>query len=150
VHAASFPTPVEARLVDLLRAAGRLRVSLVAEIGNVIVGHIAFSPVAAASTAAGAGLAPIAVIEAHRRRGVAADLVRKGLDACRQAGVGWVVVLGDPAYYARFGFRAASEFGLRDDYGGGDAFQAVELIRGALPVGAGLVRYSEEFAALGV
>jgi putative acetyltransferase len=150
VHAASFPTPVEARLVDLLRAAGRLRVSLVAEIGDVIVGHIAFSPVAAASTAAGAGLAPIAVIEAHRRRGVAAELVRKGLDACRQAGVGWVVVLGDPAYYARFGFRAASEFGLRDDYGGGDAFQAVELIRGGLPVGAGLVRYSEEFAALGV
>jgi putative acetyltransferase len=138
------------RLVDLLRAAGRLRVSLVAEIGNVIVGHIAFSPVAAASTAAGAGLAPIAVIEAHRRRGVAAELVRKGLDACRQAGVGWVVVLGDPAYYARFGFRAASDFGLRDDYGGGDAFQAVELIRGGLPVGAGLVRYSEEFAALGV
>jgi putative acetyltransferase len=125
-------------------------VSLVAEIGDVIVGHIAFSPVAAASTAAGAGLAPIAVIEAHRRRGVAAELVRKGLDACRQAGVGWVVVLGDPAYYAGFGFRAASEFGLRDDYGGGDAFQAVELIRGALPVGAGLVRYSEEFAALGV
>ena len=150
MHAASFPTPVEARLVDLLRAAGRLRVSLVAEIGNVIVGHIAFSPVAAASTAAGAGLAPIAVIEAHRRRGVAAELVRKGLDACRHAGVGWVVVLGDPAYYARFGFRAASEFGLRDDYGGGDAFQGVELIRGALPVGAGLVRYSEEFAALGV
>ena len=150
MHAASFPTPVEARLVDLLRAAGRLRVSLVAEIGDVIVGHIAFSPVAAASTAAGAGLAPIAVIEAHRRRGVAAELVHKGLDACRQAGVGWVVVLGDPAYYARFGFRAASDFGLRDDYGGGDAFQAVELIRGALPVGAGLVRYSEEFAALGV
>jgi putative acetyltransferase len=150
VHAASFPTPAEARLVDLLRAAGRLRVSLVAEIGNVIVGHIAFSPVAAASTAAGAGLAPIAVIEAHRRRGVAAELVRKGLDACRQAGVGWVVVLGDPAYYARFGFRAASDFGLRDDYGGGDAFQAVELIRGALPVGAGLVRYAEEFATLGV
>jgi putative acetyltransferase len=125
-------------------------VSLVAEIGDVIVGHIAFSPVAAASTAAGAGLAPIAVIEAHRRRGVAAELVRKGLDACRQAGVGWVVVLGDPAYYARFGFRAASDFGLRDDYGGGDAFQAVELIRGALPVGAGLVRYAEEFATLGV
>jgi len=150
VHAASFPTPAEARLVDLLRAAGRLRVSLVAEVGGVIVGHVVFSPVTAASTAAGAGLAPIAVIESHRRRGIGAELVRKGLDACREAGVGWVVVLGEPAYYARFGFRAASEFGLRDDYGGGAAFQAVELVRGALPVGAGLVRYAEEFATLGV
>jgi putative acetyltransferase len=150
VHAASFPTPAEARLVDLLRAAGRLRVSLVAEVGGVIVGHVVFSPVTAASTAAGAGLAPIAVIESHRRRGIGAELVRKGLDACREAGVGWVVVLGEPAYYARFGFRAASDFGLRDDYGGGAAFQAVELVRGALPVGAGLVRYAEEFATLGV
>lgn len=150
VHAASFPTPAEARLVDLLRAAGRLRVSLVAEVGGVIVGHVAFSPVTAASTATAAGLAPIAVIESHRRRGIGAELVRKGLDACREAGVGWVVVLGEPAYYARFGFRAASDFGLRDDYGGGVAFQAVELVRGALPVGTGLVRYAEEFATLGV
>jgi len=125
-------------------------VSLVAEIGGVIVGHIAFSPVTAASTTAGTGLAPIAVFEAHRRQSIGAELVRTGFDACREAGVGWVVVLGDPAYYARFGFRAASDFGLRGDYGGGAAFQAVELIPGALPVGAGLVRYAEEFATLGV
>jgi putative acetyltransferase len=149
VHAGSFPTAAEARLVDLLRAAGSLRVSLVAEVGDAIVGHVAFSPVSAASGTAGAGLAPLAVVAQHRGRGIGAELVRKGLHACRAAGIGWVVVLGQPTYYARFGFRPASNFGLRDEYRGGSAFQAIELIRGALPVGAGLVRYAEEFATLG-
>jgi putative acetyltransferase len=149
VHATSFPTPAEARLVDLLRAAGRLRVSLVAEVGGAVVGHIAFSPVTTASGATGAGLAPVAVAEPHRRRGIAAGLVRAGLKACRAAGFGWAVVLGEPGYYSRFGFRPAAEFGLADEYGGGPAFQAIELIPGALPVGAGLVRYAPEFASVG-
>ena len=149
VHAASFPTELEARLVGLLRTAGRLPVSLVAKVGGAVVGHIAFSPVTAASGAAGAGLAPVAVAEPHRRQGVAAELVRLGLEACRIAGFGWVVVMGEPAYYSRFGFRPAAEFGLSDEYGGGQAFQAIELVPGALPVGAGLVRYAPEFAAVG-
>lgn len=149
VHAASFPTDLEARLVDLLRAAGRLRVSLVAEAGGAVVGHIAFSPVTAASSAAGAGLAPVAVALPHRRQGIAAALIRAGLEACRAAGFGWAVVMGEPAYYSRFGFRPATEFGLADEYGGGPAFQALELVPGALPVGAGLVRYAPEFAAVG-
>jgi putative acetyltransferase len=149
VHAASFPTDLESRLVDLLRGAGRLSVSLVAEVGGAIIGHIAFSPVTAASGAVGAGLAPVAVAEVHRRQGIAAGLVTAGLKACRAAGFGWAVVLGEPTYYSRFGFRPASEFGLFDEYGGGQAFQAIELVAGALPVGAGLVRYAPEFAAVG-
>jgi len=149
VHAASFPTELEARLVGLLRAAGRLPVSLVAEIGGAVVGHIAFSPVTAGSGAAGAGLAPVAVAAPHRRQGIAAELVRAGLEACRAAGFGWAVVMGEPAYYSRFGFRPAAKFGLADEYGGGPAFQAIELVPGALPRGAGLVRYAPEFAVVG-
>lgn len=149
LNAASFPSDGEARLVDRLRAAGRLPVSLVAEVGGSVVGHVAFSPVTSASGAVGAGLAPVAVGLAHRRQGIAAELVRAGLEACRMAGFGWVVVLGEPAYYARFGFRPAAGYGLTDEYGGGMAFQAVELVPGALPVGAGLVRYAPEFALLG-
>ncbi len=148
VHAGSFPSADEARLVGLLRDAGRLSVSLVAEIDGEIVGHVAFSPVIVASGAIGAGLAPLAVIESYRRRGVAAELIRGGLAKCRVAGFCWAVVLGEPEYYVRFGFRAASEFGLSDEYGGGAAFQAMELRAGALPVGAGLVRYAPEFASL--
>src|SRR4051812_33536835 len=89
VHAAGFPTEDEARLVDQLRAGGRLTLSLVAEVDGLIVGHVGFSPVTAASGAAGTGMAPVAVLEAYRRRGVAAELIRAGLEACRAAGVGW-------------------------------------------------------------
>jgi putative acetyltransferase len=148
VHAASFPTAVEARLVDLLRQAGHLSLSLVAEREGTVVGHVALSPVSTATGAIGAGLAPVAVWAAHRRQGIAARLIEAGLAGCRAAGFGWAVVMGEPAYYARFGFRPAHEFGLTDEYGGGPAFQAVELIPGRLPWGAGLVRYAPEFASL--
>jgi putative acetyltransferase len=151
LHAACFPSDAEAQLVDLLRAAGRLSVSLVAVVNGALAGHVALSPVtvAAATAVPGAGLAPLAVAAGWRRRGVGADLVRGSLAAARVAGFGWVVVLGEPSYYARFGFRPASGRGLQDEYGGGAAFQALELVAGAVPVGAGLVRYAPEFAAVG-
>jgi putative acetyltransferase len=147
---ASFPTGAEARLVEALRAAGRLSVSLVAEAEGAVVGHVAFSPVAAEARAAGVGLAPVAVAPGHRRRGVGASLVHHGLAACVRAGFAFAVVLGDPAYYSRFGFRAASGWGLTDEYGGGAAFQARELRPRGVPRGAGLIRYAPEFRGLAV
>jgi putative acetyltransferase len=148
VHRESFPTPAEARLVDLLRDAGHLTVSLVAVLGDTVIGHVAFSPVTVAAGAPGVGLAPLAVLEPHRRKGIAARLVEAGLTACRDRGFCWVVVLGEPAYYSRFGFLPAMAFGLFDEYGGGPAFQAMELTPGGLPVRAGLVRYAPEFISL--
>src|SRR6185295_5905953 len=123
--------------VDALRAAGRLTVSLVAEVDGRVVGHVAFSPVDVPSSRAGEGLAPLAVAEDFRRQGIGAALVAAGLEACRAAGVGFVVVLGEPAYYGRFGFRPAREFGLVDEYRGGDAFQLLELRDGTVPAGGG-------------
>lgn len=149
VHLACFPGPAEADLVDALRAAGRLTFSLVAEADGTIVGHVAFSPVTASGAPNGIGIAPVAVASSHRRQGIAAELIRAGLDACRAAGFAWTVVLGEPHYYGRFGFQAATGFGLSDEYGGGAAFQAMELSPGGVPVGAGLVRYAPEFAAFG-
>lgn len=152
VHAACFPTDAEARLVDVLREAGRLCVSTVAVVKGEVVGHVAFSPVTLQGEAdggTGVGLAPIAVNEAFRCQGIAASLVREGLGACRAAGYGWAVVLGDPHYYARFGFHPATSFGLYDEYGGGDAFQAMELVANSIPRNAGLVRYAPEFVMVG-
>lgn len=104
---------------------------------------------AAGAGAPGAGLARPRSWRPTVSGGVGAALVRAGLDSCATAGFGWIVVLGDPAYYARFGFRPAAEAGLRDEYGGGPAFQVLELRAGALPAGAGLARYAPEFASLG-
>jgi putative acetyltransferase len=147
VHSASFPTPAEARLVDALRASGRLTISLVAHADNAVVGHVAFSPVSIGDIReAGLGLGPVAVLSPWRRRGVAAALIERGLWTCSQLGVGFVVVLGEPHYYRRFGFRRASTRGLKDEYGGGDAFQALELRPGAIPPGGGRVSYAPEFA----
>jgi putative acetyltransferase len=149
LHEEAFPTPAEARLVDALRASGGLVISLVAEEAGEIAGHVALSPVSTGASPGGLGLAPLAVASGCRRRGVGHSLVRTGLDASRRAGSAFVVVLGEPAYYERFGFTAASGWGLLDEYGAGPAFQVLELRPGGVPRGAGLVRYAEEFALLG-
>ena len=146
IHLASFPTDGESKLVAALRAAGRLVVSLVAVEADAVVGHVAFSPVDLAGASGGIGLAPVAVLPEFRRRGIAAQLIREGVARCSRAGHAFVVVLGEPAYYSRFGFRAASGWGLHDEYGGGDAFQALELQPRSIPAAGGTVRYAPEFA----
>ena len=97
----------EAGIVEGLRNAGALAVSLVAESEDRLVGHVAFSPVRVASAERGwFGLGPLAVAPAWQRRGIGSALVRAGLDRLRTGGARGCVVLGDPAYYGRFGFIA--------------------------------------------
>lgn len=145
---AAFPTAAEARLVDALRASGQLVVSLVAADASGPVGHIAFSPVTVGD-AKGLGLAPLAVLPTHQNRGVAALLVREGLASCGTLDCGFVVVLGEPEYYGRFGFTRASALSLDNEYGVDEAFMVIELRAGALPAEGGLVRYAPEFALVG-
>ena len=95
----------EPELVDALRAAGDLTLSLVAVDGAAIVGHIAFSPVAISDgTRAWYGLGPVSVAPAIQRRGIGSALIRRGLADMGERGAGGIVLLGSPAYYARFGF----------------------------------------------
>src|SRR5262245_48756412 len=115
VNEQAFGRSAEADLVDALRARGRISLSLVAERGGEVVGHILFSPVrvdSARGSIAGLGLAPMSVLPAHQRTGIGSLLVRAGLDECRRADHGWVVVLGHPEYYPRFGFVPARRHGL--------------------------------------
>ena len=149
VHASAFPTDAEARLVDGLRAGGHLSLSFVADDEGRIVGHVAFSPVTLAGTADGLGLAPLSVTPKHQRTGIGSQLVQAGLAAAASAGIRFVVVLGHPGYYPRFGFRRAAEVRLRNEYGADEAFMVLELRPGSLPPGGGLVRYGAEFSAWG-
>ncbi len=151
VNRAAFARPAEADLVDLLRARGKLVLSLVAESQGTIVGHIAFSRVALdmRPDLRGVGLAPMAVLPTMQRRSIGSLLVREGL--CRCADMKWdfAVVLGHPDYYPRFGFAAASSYGLRCAWDVPDGvFMACELRPGALAAVQGLVAYEPEFNAL--
>jgi putative acetyltransferase len=147
--ATAFPTDQEALLVDRLRENGRLSISLVAEVEDTIVGHIAFSPVTikhANTELIGAGLAPVAVLPQWQRRGVGAQLVRAGLSASTKAGTRFIIVLGEPDYYRRFGFKNASLWRVTNIYGVDEPFMALELRPDSIH--PGLALYAPEFAGL--
>lgn len=96
----------EAGIVMALRRDGDLTLSLVAE-GDAVIGHIAFSPVTISDGSADwYGLAPLSVQPERQNEGIGAALVRRGLTELQALGAKGCVVLGDPAYYGRFGFVA--------------------------------------------
>jgi len=150
VHLTAFPTVAEADVVERLRGNGKAVIELVASDGDSVVGHIVFSPIALEPLAGtvGLGLGPLAVMPDHEKHGVGRRLIQNGLAACRQWGAGFVVVIGDPPYYTRFGFEPAAKHDLRSEYGAGDAFMVFKLESGALPPPGTLVKYAPEFSIL--
>ena len=149
VNTLAFGRPSEADLVEALRRAGRLAISLVAVRGEDIVGHIAFSPVrivSATSTRDAIGLAPMAVLPACQRQGIGSQLVRAGLARCGEARYDVVVVLGHPHYYPKFGFTPSKPYGITWEREVPDeVFMVKELQPGALARTRGVVQYSPEF-----
>ncbi|MBC9177731.1 GNAT family N-acetyltransferase [Pseudoroseomonas ludipueritiae] len=96
----------EADIVDALRAGSALTLSLVAIKDGVVVGYVAFSPIRISGKMPDwFGLGPVAVERSQRRQGVGRLLTEDGLNRLRASGAGGCVVLGDPTYYARFGFE---------------------------------------------
>jgi putative acetyltransferase len=103
----------EQHIVDALRRTGSLEISLVAEVEGAVIGHVALSPVVIADGAAGwFGLGPIAVLPECQRRGVGSQLMREALRTLRDRAASGCVVLGEPEYYGRFGFRALPDLSL--------------------------------------
>ena len=96
----------EAEIVERLRADGDLTVSLVAEnLDLAIIGHAAFSPIAIPDgTPDWYALGPVSVIPLRQKVGIGSSLTQAGLERLRELGAAGCVVLGDPAYYGRFGF----------------------------------------------
>ncbi len=145
----AFGTPGEAKLIDALREAGAVVLSMVALDGDQVVGHILFSPISIVGDSgrqASIALAPMSVHPNQQRQGIGSQLVSAGLEEIRELGHDSVIVLGHPEYYPRFGFVPASRYGIRcpfpvDD----DVFMALELQAGALADAAGVVRYHSAF-----
>ena len=100
-------------IIDALRAANALTVSLVAEIDGVIVVHIAFSPVSISDGSRDwYGLGPISVLPEYQRHGIGKALVHEGFSALKALGAKGCVLVGEPAYYERFGFKNVPELTL--------------------------------------
>lgn len=124
-------------------------VSMVAVEAGEVVGHVMLSPVSVGGSASAPGLAPLAVRPDRQRRGVGSALVHAALEACRDRGDAALFVLGDPAYYGRFGFVDATPFHLRyHEPVTPGAFQVIELSPGALTGLSGEVRYHRAFDGL--
>lgn len=145
---AAFKAPDEPRLIAMLRQSGDMLLERVALDGDSILGHIAFSRVRVSegdATLKIVALAPLAVRPDLQRRGIGSALVREGLSLLAERGEDIAVVVGDTAYYPRFGF--ATELGRKlTAPWSGPTFMAMELTSGAadrLPVS---IAFAEPFA----
>lgn len=145
-----FGSSAEAQLVAALRNYPTLQ-SLVAVMDDAVVGHIAFSPVTFADASpeiSAYGLAPLAVSPEYQNQGIGTALVRAGLELLEQAGANIIVVLGDPAYYSRFGFQAASMFNITCKWSDCQAAFQVWSPLPAASIPQGLANYAPEFDSL--
>lgn len=149
VNERAFGQRTEADLVDRLRESCAGSVSLVA-VDDGIVGHILFTPVVVATagrTVPGMGLAPMAVLPERQRQGIGSRLVTRGLEILRDRGCPFVVVIGHPDYYPRFGFQPASRHGFACQWDGvpDAAFMILILDANAMRDVSGIAKYREEF-----
>lgn len=140
---AAHTSGTEPFIVRALRRSDALAVSLVALADGAVVGHVAASPVAISDQSPGwYGLGPVAVVPSHQNRGLGCALVQEALRRLKQSGAAGCVVLGEPAYYGRFGFRVDPALVLEGVPPG--YFQALLL---AGPPARGCVTYHPTFAA---
>jgi putative acetyltransferase len=149
VNRAVFGGDAEADLVERLHADGDVLLSLVADDEGRVVGHLLFSrlPIETATGVLSAVLAPLAVLPERQRRGIGAALVRHGLHRCQEHGVAAVIVLGDPAYYGRFGFTVEAAHGLQTPWSG-PHLMAIELMPGGMTALPGIAHYPAAFSSL--
>jgi putative acetyltransferase len=120
VNYQAFGRKEEAEVVNALRDSCSEGISLVAEEEGRVVGHILFTPTiieGEGNCLLGTGLAPLAVLPKYQGKGIGSALVRAGLDEMRMAGEPFVVVVGHPGFYPRFGFERASKYGIQCEYG---------------------------------
>ena len=151
VNELAFGQRTEADLVDKLR--GDESVSLVAD-DNGVVGHILFTSVTIdhqGRRIVGMGLAPMAVHPDRQRQGIGSRLVTRGLEILRERRCPFVVVVGHPDYYPRFGFVRGSSHGLRCEFEGvgEDAFMVMILDPTAMTNVSGVTMYRQEFNETG-
>jgi putative acetyltransferase len=145
LHRRAFGGTVEADLVLALLDDEAPTISLGAHDGSRLLGHVLFSGLEGPPAAL--ALAPVAVDPDMQGQGIGGTLIRAGLEEARKAGWQSVFVLGEPAYYGRFGFRAELAAGAICAWSG-PYLQALELTEGALKDYSGPLEYAAPFQNL--
>lgn len=136
----------EQDLVDALRAAGDLTLSLVAvSPEGEVIGHVGFSPATIDHKTCGwFQMAPVSVTPELQRKGVGSALIRTGIEQLRAEGAGGVAVVGNPVYYERFGFAMID--GLAPDSAHDLPYFRAQVLEGAAPPGT--LRYAPAFGGV--
>jgi putative acetyltransferase len=146
----AFEQSAEADIVDKLRHACPEMLSFVAEDESHVVGHILFTPAAIKSgkrVIQGMALAPMAVLPERQREGIGTKLVEHGLNVLQERSCPFVIVLGHPDYYPRFGFELASRHSIACQWEGvpDEAFMIIIFDEIVMEGVAGVARYRDEF-----
>jgi putative acetyltransferase len=132
-------------IIEALRAAKALTLSLVAEVDGRVVGHIAFSPVTISDgTMHWYGLGPVSVLPQYQRKGIGKALIQEGLSRLKALNAQGCCLVGHPDYYRRFGFKSMS--GLVHEGVPQEVFLALSF-GGHIPQGT--VTFHEAFKANG-
>jgi putative acetyltransferase len=145
----AFGQDQEGNIVDALRSSGAVLLSLVATLNGQVVGHIMYSPVSVGNEVTGAGLGPMAVLPEYQRQGIGSKLVEAGNRKLKDAGCPFIIVVGHPNYYPRFGFRSASAHGIQCEWDvPDDVFMLLVLNQTKMQGVSGLARYRHEFSSV--
>jgi putative acetyltransferase len=150
VNDRAFGTPEEGRIINTLRNVCQETLSLVAVSDEKIVGHIFFSPVTidhGDTQIIGMGLAPMAVLPEFQNQGIGSLLVKEGIQRIKKTDCPFIIVLGHPHYYPRFGFERASIYGLKTQWEDipDEAFMVIILNKSVMSGVSGVAKYRSEF-----
>jgi putative acetyltransferase len=123
--------------------------SLVATLNERVVGHIMYSPVSVAGNVTGAALGSMAVLPEYQRQGIGSKLIEAGIQKLKDAGCPFIIVVGHADYYPRFGFRPASEHGIKCEWNVPDnVFMLLFLDQAKIEGVSGLAKYRHEFSSV--
>jgi len=145
----AFGQDQESNIVDALRGSGAALLSLVATVNDRLVGHIMYSSAVIGDSVTGAALGPMAVLPECQRQGIGSKLVEAGNQKLKDAGCPFIIVVGHADYYPRFGFRPASEHGIKCEWDvPDDVFMLLVLDQAKVQGVSGLARYRHEFSSV--
>jgi putative acetyltransferase len=152
LHDRAFGRTAEGAVVDLLRGTCEGLMSVVAVVDGMVAGHVLFSPAwietEDAGQVAGMGLAPLAVLPEYQGQGIGTELATGALALVRGTSCPFVIVLGNPRYYRRFGFELASGRGIRCKWAlPDDVFMILILDEDTMRGASGPAHYRPEWDA---